>query len=109
LVKSRIMLPQPWEHQMKSHTRTMKLDYKTLKHHKLHLDLTLTLIPNQSYAKMHWLCIGYAYAYSYYAYSGISIHECPYVHASMSNSCSDMDEHAYCMTVLCRICIKMNI
>jgi hypothetical protein len=51
-----------------------------LKCHKLHLDLTL--IPNQSYAKMHWLCFGYAYAYSYYAYLGISIHECP-----------DLDEH----------------
>jgi hypothetical protein len=35
---------------------------------ELHLDLTLTLIPNQSYARMHWLCVEYAYAYSYCAY-----------------------------------------
>jgi hypothetical protein len=38
-------------------------------------------------------CIKYAYAYSYYAYPGISIHECPDVHISMGNSCPDMDEH----------------
>ncbi len=53
------------------------------KHRELHLNLTLTLIPNQSYAKMHWFCVGYAYAYSYYAYSGISIHECLDVHIGM--------------------------
>jgi hypothetical protein len=60
---------------------------------KLHLDLTLTLIPNQSYAKMHWSCIEYAYAYSYYAYLGISIQKCSDVHIGMGNSCPDMDEH----------------
>jgi hypothetical protein len=68
---------------------------KTLnpKRHELHLDLILTLIPNQSYARMHWLCVRYAYAYSYYAYPGISIHECPDVHISTGNSHLDMDEH----------------
>ncbi len=58
---------------------------------KLHLDLTL--IPNQSYARMHQLCIRYSYAYSYYAYPSISIHECLDVHTSMGNSCPNMDEH----------------
>jgi hypothetical protein len=61
--------------------------------YELHFDLTLTLIPNQSYAKMHKLCIRYAYAYSYYAYLGIFIHECPDVHAGTSNFRPDMDEH----------------
>ncbi len=63
------------------------------KWYELHFDLTLTLIPNQSYAKMHKLCIRYAYAYSYYAYPGIFIHECLDVHAGTSNSHPDMDEH----------------
>ncbi len=40
---------------------------------------------------MHWLCI--RYAYSYYAYPGISIHECSDVHISTGNSRPDMDEH----------------
>jgi hypothetical protein len=68
---------------------------KTLnpKHCKLHLDLTLTLIPNQSYAKMHWLYVRYVYAYSYYAYLSISIHECSDVHIGTSGSHLDMDEH----------------
>ncbi len=60
---------------------------------ELHLNLTLTLIPNQSYAKMHRLCVEYAYAYSYYAYSGISIHEWLDVHTGTSNSRPNMDEH----------------
>jgi hypothetical protein len=42
---------------------------------------------------MHQLCVKYAYAYSYYAYMGISIHECLDVHIGMGNSRSDMDEH----------------
>jgi hypothetical protein len=63
---------------------------KTLnpKCYELHLNLTLTLIPNQSYARMHGLCIRYSYAYP-----SISIHECPDVHTSMGNSCPNMDEH----------------
>jgi hypothetical protein len=61
------------------------------KQYELHLDLTL--IPNQSYAKMHRLCVRYAYAYSYYAYPDISIHECLDVHIGMGNSCPNMDEH----------------
>ncbi len=40
---------------------------------------------------MHRLCVGYAY--SYYAYSGISIHECLDVHIGTGISRSDMDEH----------------
>jgi hypothetical protein len=40
---------------------------------------------------MHWLCV--RYAYSYYAYPSISIHECPDVHIGTGNSCPDMDEH----------------
>ncbi len=42
---------------------------------------------------MHWLCVGYAYACSYYAYMGISINECLDVHIGMGDSHSDMDEH----------------
>jgi len=42
---------------------------------------------------MHWLCVEYAYAYSYYAYLGISIHECLIVHTSTGKSRPDMDEH----------------
>ncbi len=68
---------------------------KTLnpKRRKLHLDLALSLIPNQSYARMHQLCVGYAYVYSYYAYLGIFIHECQDVHIGTGNSHPDMDEH----------------
>jgi hypothetical protein len=42
---------------------------------------------------MNRLCVKYAYAYSYYAYMGISIHECPDVHIGMGNSSPNMDEH----------------
>jgi hypothetical protein len=55
-----------------------------LKCHKFHF--ILTLIPNQSYAEMHWLCVAYAYL-------GISIHECLNVHIGIGNSCLDINEH----------------
>jgi len=42
---------------------------------------------------MHWFYVEYAYAYSYYAYLGTSIHECPDVHIGVGNSRPDMDEH----------------
>jgi hypothetical protein len=64
-----------------------------LKCREFHLNLTLALIPNQSYARMHRLCIGYAYAYSYYPYPCISIHECLDVHIGTGNSHAGMDEH----------------
>ncbi len=37
----------------------------------------------------------YAYAYSYYAYMGISIYECLNVHTGTGNSCPDLDEHQF--------------
>jgi hypothetical protein len=56
---------------------------------------------------MHWFYVEYAYAYSYYAYLGISIHKCPDVHIGMGNSHLDMDEHWLLHAVLSWI--KMNI
>jgi len=42
---------------------------------------------------MQQLCVKYAYAYSYYAYPGISIHECLDVHIGTGNSHPDMNDN----------------
>jgi hypothetical protein len=56
---------------------------------ELHLHPTLTNYTPECTS----LCTGYAYAYPYYAYPGISIHKCPDVHIGMGNSRPDMHEH----------------
>jgi hypothetical protein len=58
---------------------------------------------------MQWLCVRYAYAYSYYAYMGISIDECLDVHIGMGDSHSYMDEHWLLHDCFVLDMYKMNI
>jgi len=49
------------------------------------------------------------YAYSYYTYPSISIHECPDVHIGTAIPAWIWMSTNYCMTVLCQIRKRMNI
>jgi hypothetical protein len=71
-----------------------------LKHDELHLNLTLTLIPNQSYAKMHRLCIEmhmHIHIMHIWAYPSMNAWMCILVRAIPAQIWMSTN---YCMTVL---------